>query len=422
MRYSTQGLLAIAPTAIGAEYERAAPTSPAALEGVAIVAIRGPLDSSPGGWCDDYQSIVGRVALACQAPVTHVVLDFDSPGGAVSGLFEACDEIRALCADAGKVLVAYVSGQCCSAAYALACAASRIVTCSTGVVGSIGVIDCRVDVSAANEAGGVRYSLVSSGSRKADGHPCVAVTDVELAARQRVVDDLAGVFFAAVDGVRGISSRSLEAAVYVGESARTTMLVDDVLGYRAFLAALSVPEVGMTFDEIMAALAEMAKGEGEDAERAKAALALLSGEGKSAPEETAMVEVKPAEEASTVAQLAAQVQALSARVRELDSVREDVARSAVLSSRPDLSPELLTVLAGKPLAEVREIVDALPKRAKFGAARPAKPTLGEGQATATVSSPEFDRVDALMGIGAGKSTGVTRTEHSLVLGSAKKGA
>jgi hypothetical protein len=287
------------------------------------------------------------------------------------------------------------------------------------------VVDCRVDVSAANEAGGVRYSLVSSGSNKVYGHPCVAVTDAEITARQRTVDDLASVFFAHVQSARGLDSSSLHAAVYVGESARSAMLVDSVLGYREFLAALGPMAGNMTYEELMAALAEMAKGEGEDAMKAKDAIAKLEAEPAPAPDApAAMADDAPAPKPddSTVAQLAAQVQALSARIGELSAVRESDERKALLDSRDDMGAELRAVLADKPLAEVRSIVAALPKRAKFGAASTAAPTRGEGQVSAAVSSPEFDRLDTLMGVGIQKSNNVVRTATSLVLGSAKKGA
>jgi hypothetical protein len=203
------------------------------------------------------------------------------------------------------------------------------------------------------------------------------------------------------------------------------MLVDAVLGYREFLAALSGPGASeMTYGELMTALADMAKGEGEDAGMAKAAVAKLA-----EPEEPG--EVEPAAptdestiEASMVAQLAQQVQTLSARIGELTATRESDDRKALLASRDDLGPELVDVLRTKPLAEVRAIVGALPRRAKFAAKTAAATTLtlGEGQANARSTSPEFERADALMGIGAQKSTGTVRTEHSLILGAARKGA
>jgi hypothetical protein len=180
----------------------------------------------------------------------------------------------------------------------------------------------------------------------------------------------------------------------------------------------------MTYEELMAALAEMAKGEGEDASMAKAAMDKLAEPEGPGEAEPAAATDDPTIEASTVAQLAQQVQTLSARIGELTATRESDDRKALLSSRDDLGPELVEVLKSKPLAEVRAIVGALPRRAKFSAKTAAAPTLtlGEGQANARSTSPEFERADTLMGIGAQKSTGTARTEHSLILGTAKRGA
>lgn len=428
MIYARHGLLAVNPSALGADFVR--PTQAPAGNGdvglpgisVAIVPIRGPLDSSPVSHCDDYESIVARVAQACATDAECVVLDIDSPGGSVTGLFDACAEIRAICAESGKRLLAYVSGQCCSAAYALACAAESITACSTGMVGSIGVVDCRVDFSAANAAHGIRYSMVCSGARKVDGHPGVAITDGEVAARQRTVDELAAVFFVHVKASRGLDAAPLQAAVYVGESAKSAGLVDGVLGYREFLSSIAIEPTRepMTYEELMAALAAMAEGDGPDAELAKAALARLSEESPAMTDESAMDE-EPEPEASTVAQLAGQVQSLSAQLRELAAAHEASSLRSLLASRADLGPELIGVLSTKSLAEAKAILAAMPRKARALTVQPANPTLGEGQATAQASSGEYDRLDALMGIGAQKSTGVVRTDHSLILGAPRKG-
>lgn len=434
MIYERQGILAVSASMLGADF---APSFSASDFGpdLAVVRIHGPLAGSVCSDMDDYESIVERVSMACQTTAPIVVLDIDSPGGDVTGLFEAVEQLRATCAESGKTLVAYVSGQCCSAAYALACAASRIVTCSTGIVGSVGVIDCRMDVTANQEMAGVRYSMVTSGRRKADGHPCVPITDAEMLARQRVVDDLAAVFFALVDSARaasGMRSAELDANVYVGASAASMGLADDVLSWREFLVSVSTStQEGisiMSYEELIAALTAMAEGDGPDAEKAKAALAAInqtSDESEPADDVQASSEgqEEPAPEAdsSAVAQLVAQIEQLSAQVRELNSQREAGEKSALIASRPDLSPALVDLLKEKTLDEAKAIVAALPKR-KFGASKTVAPVRGAGQADGTESSPEFDRLDALMGVNVGKSDKVVRTPHSLILGSTRKGA
>src|SRR4051812_20510983 len=65
--------------------------------------------------------------------VQGIILEIDSPGGEVAGIAEAALFINEL--SQTKPIVAYVDGDCCSAAYFLASAATEIVTAPSGVVG-----------------------------------------------------------------------------------------------------------------------------------------------------------------------------------------------------------------------------------------------------------------------------------------------
>lgn len=207
--------------------------------GIALVPIRGALLHHPeDGFGDSYDAIVERVREAAASADT-VVLLIDSPGGMVAGLFAAVEEIRAACA--GKRLVAYVDGAGCSAAYALACAADEIACAPTAVVGSIGVITCLVSTAEANARAGVRVEIVSSGVRKADGHPDGEITDDALAVTQERVDALAGMFFDLVADSRGLDSgyvAGLNAATYLGVQAADSGLVDRVESIASFLDGL----------------------------------------------------------------------------------------------------------------------------------------------------------------------------------------
>ena len=71
--------------------------------------------------------------------VRGVILDVDSPGGEVGGLFDLVARIAALKASFGKPLWAVANEDALSAAYAIASAADRIYVTQTGEVGSVGV-------------------------------------------------------------------------------------------------------------------------------------------------------------------------------------------------------------------------------------------------------------------------------------------
>ena len=86
--------------------------------GIAVVSITGPTRASywgPGTYSNLRATIEG---LLDKDDVSCIVLEINSPGGDVNGLFECCEyiskEIEA------KPIHAHDTGMCCSAAYAIA--------------------------------------------------------------------------------------------------------------------------------------------------------------------------------------------------------------------------------------------------------------------------------------------------------------
>jgi ClpP class serine protease len=127
-------------------------------------------------------------------------------------------------------VVSYVDELAASAAYWLASAADKIVTPASGMVGSIGVIATRVEESSSAESGR-KVHLITSGARKADGHPTVPMSEEELAATQAKINALADVFASAVAERRGMTLaqvRGLEADVFIGADAVAKGLADRV--------------------------------------------------------------------------------------------------------------------------------------------------------------------------------------------------
>jgi ClpP class serine protease len=407
-RYERQGMLAIDPRAFLESYPNMSTQGGVHLVGsVAVVSVRGPLENEPGCWFDSYAGVIERVSAACASPATTVLLKVDSPGGEVSGCFDAARALRVMCQNAGKKLLAFVAGCACSAAYALAAAAAEVVVSEAALVGSIGVLNCRLDATAADAAYGLRYAIIASGARKADGNPHVAISDAELAEQQNLVNSQAGTFFALIEELRGVSIEkisAMQARVFHGQSAVAVGLADRVQSFDGLLASLETGGVPMADDEkdkyqeTREALGELAAGEGEQAEAARRALAAMDGpgdeekdddeeeEGEEARAEMPADDDKPKAKArasvsaQSAGDLAQTVQRLSARVNELETKTEASDRVTFLASRPDLSKELLAVLAKKPLAEVQAIVNAIPKpRASLSAASTVQGMRGKDQ-------------------------------------------
>lgn len=482
-RYDRRGALALEPSAWGLTFATSEPEQEAPFEeigGVAVVRISGPLTSEPGWWFDSYPQIVERVNAALESPCKALVLRIDSPGGDVDGCYATAREIRARAADAGVKVYAYADGCAASAAYALACAAERIYVADSARVGSIGVMLVTVDTTAMDRAMGLNFAVITSGARKADGHPHVPLSDQALGAMQGQVDTLAELFFEHVAAARSMkveAVRGQQAAVFIGAHAVEAGLADGVATFDELLAiangsqsttagnaaGIKKEATTMTFEEMLAELREKAKGEGDEAEKAKKMLKAIDAEsddkhgGEEKAEGGEESDDKKDDEkaegddkdggeddkkdgageqaaaAGVDVNLALTVNKMSAELASLRREREDRERRELIASRKDLAPELVAVLNKKtkagayvtPLATVREICKSVPKAARKDPAAAAKvaTTQAAGQTgnvvagvSRTSTTEEQQRLDAAFGMAA--ATAPIRREGGTVTFSA----
>ena len=205
--------------------------------GVAVVPVLGPLVAR-GDWLSDlfgavaYGEFVAAIAAAMDDPaVGAVLMEIDSPGGEVAGLFDTVDMLRALKEGSGKPLHAVASEAALSAAYAIASAADRLVVTRTAEVGSVGVLAVHVDESGADREAGLAWSYVFAGERKLDGNAHAPLSDRARSDMQADVDRLHADFCALVAANRGMSAgavRATEAAVFRGALAVEAGLADAV--------------------------------------------------------------------------------------------------------------------------------------------------------------------------------------------------
>jgi len=236
------GLLALAPEAHGGlpplrRDDRDAAGYTLTEDGIAVVPIHGPL-LTRGDWLSaflgatSYDEVSATVAAALANPgVRAVLLELDSPGGEVGGLFDLVDEIVAIRTDAGKPLWAVAGESALSAAYAIASAAERLYVTRTGEVGSIGVVAAHLDASGADAIAGRKWTLVHAGDRKVDGNGHEPLSPRALAAIQADVDALHAELVEIVARNRGTTPaaiRGTEAAIYRGERGRAAGLADRV--------------------------------------------------------------------------------------------------------------------------------------------------------------------------------------------------
>jgi ClpP class serine protease len=398
----------------------------------AVVTITGPIAHTVSDDCDwdTYEAIKGRVGAALKSSATSVVLRINSPGGDALGCFEAAREIRAMASAARKPLYAYADGSIASAAYALASAATKIYAPPAGFVGSIGVMRALVDTTALDRAMGLNFVLVASGARKLDGNPHIAVSDSAIADTQSQVDSLAELFFALVSEMRGVPAdhiRDLQAAMFHGEKAVSAKLADGVTTFNELLAMVaggqtkalagSSAESGMNYKELRAAFEKMAEGDGEDADKAKKALAAMDNEEpakaeapppapeKKKDEEPAKAEAPPPapEKKKDEEEGAKALVSLTARMHAMEAERaqekEQVEREKLFAQRPDFSAETKATLAKAPITMLREAVAKWPRIAG-GPAAAATVTgtrgasdVGDGAGTSQLAANEKAELD-----------------------------
>lgn len=446
-RFAPHGALAILPKAFGAAFDESTPAPPEDFgAGVAVVTVRGPLMHHEDYCFDSYTSILARAAQAIEDGAREIVLDIDSPGGLVSGAFDAARQLRAMCEARGVALRAHVTGQATSAAYAIATAASWIGVSRSASLGSIGVIDTLVDVTEQNKAMGINVQLVTSGARKADGNPNVSVSDEALGAAKTRVDMLAGMFFDLVVehgwAPNAESVAALQASVVTGEQAVTLGLASGIATLAETIAFDARAEAKATetgkaentmaepMEDAVASLRKMAEdGDEEESKKARAALKALGedmpdDEESSEDEESAEEEEEAkaeedkeemkAEEDEEKMSEAARAHALAtqalAKVHTMEATaakqRAAAERATLLASRPDFGADLRAVLSDPktPLATVRKMCAELEKGptrvSRTAAATTATGTRGEAQGTMAPRLPPEEKLilDQKMGL------------------------
>jgi HK97 family phage prohead protease len=224
--------------------ESDAPKEP---EDIAVISIVGTLVHRAAGMDAmsgmlSYSKIGAQLAAAVADPaVKGIVVDIDSPGGEVSGCFDLSDKIREAAAE--KPIYAVSNEIMFSAAYALGCAATRLYVGRTAGMGSIGVIITHCDMSEADKMNGLKYTMITSGSRKADFSPHKALSDEAYATLKSDVDRCAAIFFATVARNRNLSIDAVaaqEAGLFFGADAITAGLADQIGGLEDALRDMAV--------------------------------------------------------------------------------------------------------------------------------------------------------------------------------------
>lgn len=212
-------------------------------DGIAIVPVGGLLIDR-GAWLGDmygimtsYEGIEEQVRrIEKDSAIKSVVLDIDSPGGMVAGIFDVCGLLAKL--KKGRKVYALAANMADSAAYTIACVAHEVHVTRTGEVGSIGVIQYHQSYARAMDAAGVDTTIIFEGERKPDGNPFQQLSH---GARADMAADGADIYQQFVRHVakhRGLEEdrvRGTQARTYRGQKAVEAGLADKVSSFDELL-------------------------------------------------------------------------------------------------------------------------------------------------------------------------------------------
>ncbi|WP_265035200.1 MULTISPECIES: S49 family peptidase [unclassified Wolbachia] len=205
------------------------------VERTAIIPIHGILTKKPGAFdvflgMTSYEQIEEQITQAlADSSIETIILEIDSPGGEVNGIFDLADFIYE--SRAKKRVVALANDDAYSAAYAIASSAEKIFLTRTSGVGSIGVIASHIDQSRFDEKQGIKYTTIFAGSRKNDLNPHEPINSEGLKSLREEIDRLYEMFVQLIARNRNLSIeaiKSTEAGLYFGEKAVEIGLADGI--------------------------------------------------------------------------------------------------------------------------------------------------------------------------------------------------
>ncbi|MBC6685697.1 S49 family peptidase [Wolbachia pipientis] len=233
--------------------------------GIKVIPIHGILTKKSEAFDDvlgmtSYEKIREEIEEALiDEEVETIILDIDSPGGEVNGLFDLADFIYE--ARTKKRIVAIANDDAYSAAYAIASSAEKVLVTRTSGVGSIGVIASHIDQSGFDEKQGVKYTTVFAGKRKNDLNPHEPITSESLESLQEEVGRLYEMFVQLIARNRNLSTekiKSTEAGLYFGEKAIEIGLADGITtfselidNYRSNMTKTEIKEHAIDFDDLL---------------------------------------------------------------------------------------------------------------------------------------------------------------------------
>jgi len=201
--------------------------------GIGVISINGVigknLDNCQKNWGGvDVNDISAAVIKAVESyAVDSILLDFNSPGGSVSGIIELGEEIAQ--AATIKPLFSYTDSMLASAAYWLAAGSEAIYASQGADVGSIGVYMAILEMYEAYQEAGYDMNLFKTGKFKGAGYQGTKITEEQKAQFQHEVDVIFDLFKSHVLRFRAdIEDEVMQGQTFFGQEAMDVGLVDSI--------------------------------------------------------------------------------------------------------------------------------------------------------------------------------------------------
>jgi signal peptide peptidase SppA len=161
--------------------------------------------------------------------VDAILLNIDSPGGAVGGLEPLASLIYS--SRGTKPIITFANDIMTSAAYWVGSAADYIIAESTSEVGSIGVVTIHYDYSVKDEKAGIKRTFISSGKYKALGNDAEQLSVEARQEIQGILDYIYTIFVDTIARHRGADSNTVlntmaDGKIFIGQQAFDAGLID----------------------------------------------------------------------------------------------------------------------------------------------------------------------------------------------------
>lgn len=217
-------------------------------DGVAVINIQGGLVSAYA-WYNSwfgvvsYEEIKDAIMLAVEDDnIKSILLNVNSPGGAVSYLDELADFIRSVDSSI-KPVYGHTTSCACSAGYWLLSSCRKITASKAAMTGSIGVIATHVSQKGYMDKMGVEFHYIRSGEYKALGQSGEDFTKEAEAEMSKLVMGLFKFFTAQVLQGRGqLAAAKMSdwntGKVFLSEESKALGLIDEINTFDSCIAKL----------------------------------------------------------------------------------------------------------------------------------------------------------------------------------------